>query len=397
MLEILENLYLKIAMQKQFSKLSLSSIFILLLIALGCQSSDSPTPDEQNKGMILNSPNALEVVPEADIDQESFKLPASFTLEGPPIISQQSTSKCVAFSGAYYILSMYNGLASTNNDVAMSPEFPYAQYKKTNNDNNCSDGAFLFNEGGDKGLAEILRTVGTTTWNQTPFVNSKVCTINNSTQVTQAATNKVDGYYRLDKAEYNNINEIKTWLYGGYPLWFAVNVEDNWDKIGTGTWKHSSGKAEPHAMVIVGYDDAKKALKIANSWGTNWGENGYGWVDYDFFVKLIGETQTIGVLYPNESQKVNLGKLSPGSCSKAGWGRITLSNQRNEEIAVVMTGVNNYLNDNADNTDAKENQDFVGIPKGVVTLKVYNKARTTLIKEYQTTVTPCEVTVVTVN
>lgn len=384
-------------MTRQFTKFI--SAAILSMVVFSCQTNDSPEPDEKETGMILNTPGALEIVPEADIDQETFILPPSFVLNGPPILSQGKTSKCVAFSGAYYIISMYNGLdaVTTNNDVAGSPEFAYAYYKKINNDNNCNDGAFLFNEGGDKGLAETLRTVGTTSWNQTPFVNNKVCSVTNSTQASQAASNKISGYYRLDKDEYNNINEIKTWLYGGYPLWFAVNVEDNWDKIGTGTWTQSSGKAEPHAMVIVGYDDSRKALKIANSWGTNWGDNGYGWVGYDHFVKLIGETQTVGVIYPNNAQKANLDKLSPGSCSKAGWGRITLDNQRNEEIAVVMTGPNNYLNNNADNTDTKESQDFVGIPKGNIVLKVYDRTKTRLIREYQVAVTPCEVAVVTVN
>ncbi len=49
-----------------------------------------------------------------------------------------------------------------------------------------------------------------------------------------------------------------------------------------------------HAIVAVGYDDAKKikntqcnktttgALLIRNSWGTVWGDAGYGWMPYDY-------------------------------------------------------------------------------------------------------------------
>ena len=49
-----------------------------------------------------------------------------------------------------------------------------------------------------------------------------------------------------------------------------------------------------HAVVAVGYDDGKKiknpvnnvtttgALLFRNSWGTEWGEQGYGWLPYDF-------------------------------------------------------------------------------------------------------------------
>jgi cathepsin L len=35
-----------------------------------------------------------------------------------------------------------------------------------------------------------------------------------------------------------------------------------------------------HAVVIVGWDDAKGAWRVRNSWGTGWGENGNAWVKY---------------------------------------------------------------------------------------------------------------------
>ncbi|MCK5684281.1 hypothetical protein KAJ27_09165, partial [bacterium] len=35
-----------------------------------------------------------------------------------------------------------------------------------------------------------------------------------------------------------------------------------------------------HAMLVVGYDDYMQAFLIMNSWGKNWGKNGYCWVDY---------------------------------------------------------------------------------------------------------------------
>lgn len=54
-----------------------------------------------------------------------------------------------------------------------------------------------------------------------------------------------------------------------------------------------------HAIVAIGYDDKKKikntvcnktttgALLIRNSWGTGWGDTGYGWLPYDYVANKL--------------------------------------------------------------------------------------------------------------
>ena len=38
-----------------------------------------------------------------------------------------------------------------------------------------------------------------------------------------------------------------------------------------------------HAMSCVGYDDRRKAFLVRNSWGEDWGDNGYCWMPYTYF------------------------------------------------------------------------------------------------------------------
>jgi C1A family cysteine protease len=42
-----------------------------------------------------------------------------------------------------------------------------------------------------------------------------------------------------------------------------------------------------HAIILCGWDDAKGAWLLKNSWGTGWGENGFMWITYG--CDLVGE------------------------------------------------------------------------------------------------------------
>ena len=354
-------------------------------------------------GLKKSTGTAHEAASEADFDEDIIgNLPASFSLVTPPIISQGETSKCVAFSSAYYILGMYNGATSKNYDKIPSPEFVYATYKKLNKDTDCDAGCFLFNDdkNGIIGVSEILKQYGATTWNQMPFVDSKNCSVTNTIQNSQANSNKIAGYYRLAEDEFNDVEELKSWLYAGFPLWFGVDIDKGFMNLKPGKiWSAAKGASEGgHAMTIVGYDDSKKAFKIVNSWGTEWADSGFGWVDYNYFVKLLGreEDAEIGILMPNNTQRPNMGKVSPAACETAAWGDLIINNKRNQEIAVEMTGAN-YSNTDTDNIDGLEPQIFMGLPKGSIKIKIFNADKSTVLKEYTVNVNSCATTELLVN
>ncbi len=113
-------------------------------------------------------------------------------------------------------------------------------------------------------------------------------------------------YYRLDplgtKPE-DLLTRIKTNLAKGLPAMFGFTVYQSYEQsndnggkfpIPTNRERVSGG----HAVDAVGYDDKMKvknantggvettgALLVRNSWGTGWGEAGYGWLPYEYVLR----------------------------------------------------------------------------------------------------------------
>jgi C1A family cysteine protease len=108
-------------------------------------------------------------------------------------------------------------------------------------------------------------------------------------------------YFRLDKAGMPTatvLQHIKENLAAKLPCMFGFSVYSSMpgveDETGDIPFPGPDDRLEGgHAVVAVGYDDTKKigpdrgALLIRNSWGTEWGENGYGYLPYSYVLKGV--------------------------------------------------------------------------------------------------------------
>lgn len=111
-------------------------------------------------------------------------------------------------------------------------------------------------------------------------------------------------YYRLDPLGTppdKLLERIKTYLKANMPSMFGFTVYLSYQFSGANGHFPFPCAGEPsvggHGVVAVGYDDNKKitnpyskeetigALLIRNSWGTDWGEDGYGWLPYQYVLK----------------------------------------------------------------------------------------------------------------
>lgn len=89
------------------------------------------------------------------------------------------------------------------------------------------------------------------------------------------------------------LSEVKASLDRGYPVTFGFLVFDSIRKAGNGGMLPIPNLQEEeclggHATLAVGYDDARQVLILRNSWGPEWGDEGYFYMPYKFFDMELG-------------------------------------------------------------------------------------------------------------
>ena len=83
------------------------------------------------------------------------------------------------------------------------------------------------------------------------------------------------------------VEDIKSALAKGYPVVISIRVFDRFVKNVSGFVDIPSESElkedENHAMVVCGYSDSEGYFIVRNSWGTEFGDNGYCYLPYDYF------------------------------------------------------------------------------------------------------------------
>jgi C1A family cysteine protease len=196
----------------------------------------------------------------------------------PPIFDQGAAGTCVACAAGYYDKGFQEGLehrwSLTEASHQFSPLFIYSQRR---------------NQKGDFGMTireamKIVNEQGICPLDQMPYAIERINVPPNTEQRKSASPYRSKSYARL-----NRIVEMEAYLAGNCFI-AGVMVHAGFMDAPGGLIPMPEPGVEyigGHAVCVVGFDRRSRIFKFANSWGAEWGDHGYGYIEYATLQTLL--------------------------------------------------------------------------------------------------------------
>lgn len=89
------------------------------------------------------------------------------------------------------------------------------------------------------------------------------------------------GYVNKPFDKMPSIEQLKIALIEHGPLAAPMWADHCFNVYKSGVFNARNTRSINHVVVIIGWDDDKKAWLIKNSWGKDWGEGGFAWINYE--------------------------------------------------------------------------------------------------------------------
>lgn len=216
----------------------------------------------------------------------------------PTVGNQGSTGSCTTFAAAYGALTISYAIENSILDqhiidrFAFSPSFIYNQLAK----NDCSKPLRM------TAVLDFMKEKGTCTHNELAF--NMDCTIPiDSNLKNQAAKNRIDLAATITTSKMDTdskVELIKNYLSDSIPVIGIIQVFESFLQCrGSKVWSYEDGfenyMGGNHAVTIIGYDDTSATFEIMNSWGKEWGSNGFVKIPYSDFGQICRNAMILDI------------------------------------------------------------------------------------------------------
>ena len=257
----------------------MTSLRATLLFVCGClivlPLASSPA---RAQGAIIESLADLVGRPDAPAFRGALPPRIDLSATLPPPGEQGPSGSCTSWGVTYAAASQAARRAGLGATLKLSPAFTY---NKLAQDSFCRPGTSA------SATLDMLRNIGALPIEEFAFDGGWCGRQATSAELERAARYRIRGWSKLDAT---GIENVKAQLARGVVVVFDSQTNRAFDELKGDAVFDAPGKLNEggHTMTAVGYDDARQAFRIQNSWGRKWADGGYAWLSYGFWARNTG-------------------------------------------------------------------------------------------------------------
>jgi hypothetical protein len=215
--------------------------------------------------------------------QVPIDLPNSVSLEDvlPPVGTQQGND-CVGWAMAYglysTIVASERGEKPDESWEKFSPRFIYKKIC-----NGKDEGGQIFSKT-QPSAVDVVRKEGCASLETCPYLDGPKTWL--SMPIPSVAKIEASLLTAANIKRVPNLEFLKKTIASRIPVILGIETDKefmNWKDNGIYQFKgdNIANEHKYHAILAVGYDDDRRAIRVLNSWGKNWKDAGLCWVSYD--------------------------------------------------------------------------------------------------------------------
>jgi len=268
------------------------------------------------KGLNFNDEAYGKLPMKAPLMRGDYAVPIRHSLKkySPIPKNQGEYGTCVGWSSAYVARTIAESIRDNRSDRqeitrrAFSAGFLYQQIKSSW-DGNCSEGSYI------EDALKFMKNRGVVRYSDF----SQDCPHSIPQYISsKAQQHRIKGFatlFGIYDGYAQKTERMKKALSENKPVIIGMNCPPSFSDA-SGVWHPTESPLVNyggHAMCVIGYDDTKYggAFEIQNSWGTNWGNQGYIWVKYTDFHRFVKYGYELFTVPKIELQKPDLsGKIT---------------------------------------------------------------------------------------
>ena len=284
--------------------LFLNAVLIAVALPLWAQESDVEDEIPYTTGASPQSAAERALIPPTPLARTFLPELVDLSSRFPKVGNQGRLGSCTSWAVGYAARSYYETVRdgrTPGSDQIPSPAYMHAIVRDRSVPD-CEGGAAI------KAALDLLMQEGAASLTQVRYTD-KVCPVlspDMREEIRQSGSLKIfdwrqvasngwewdaqgNATLRIGSEKHNLPDMFKAELARGNPVITAVQIDDAFDNLrGRAVWHRRApvdfAADNWHAITIVGYNERGQYFKFINSWGTRWGDKGYGRLSYQTII-----------------------------------------------------------------------------------------------------------------